>query len=284
MRIRTSYQLGGLFVVLLCLQYVHAEEVVRQSRGLPEGMKNTQDARDVAESPRDSLARITVPEGFRVSLFAGEPDIAQPIAFTFDDRGRLWVVECYSHPEWQAEARDRVVILEDTDNDGQFDQRTVFWDKGNYLSGIAVGHGGVFLCNTPNLIFIPDRDGDDRPDGEPQVLLDGWNRKNPHNVFNNLIFGPDGWLYGCVGQRAESRIGRPGQPDEQRKTISRGIWRYHPYDHEFEVVAIGAVNPWGLDFDQHGQAFFSNCVLPHLWHLVPGAWYQRRKGERDNPY
>ncbi len=248
---------------------------------LPTGIRDTQDVRDIPQSPEESLARIKVPDGFHVELFAAEPHLHQPIAFDFDDRGRLWVVECFSHPQWQEQGQDRVVILEDADHDGSFDKRTVFWAEGRYLSGIAVADQGVYLCNTPELIFLPDRDGDDVPDASPTVLLDGWTKQNPHNVINNLVFGPDGWLYGCIGQDAPSNVGRP---DGGRQMMTRGIWRYHPFDKSFEVVAQGTVNPWGLDFDATGEAFFTNCVLPHLWHLVRGAYYERRPGEHDDPF
>ncbi len=252
--------------------------------GLPAGIVDSQDPRDTPETPAQSLARIKVPAGFRVTLFAGEPQLGQPIAFDFDDRGRLWVVEGYAHPDWQPTGHDRVLIFEDTDSDGTADRRTVFWDQGRYLSGIAVGHGGVFLCNTPELIFLPDNDRNDVPDGPPEPLLDGWIHKNPHNVFNNLCFGPDGWLYGSVGQDQVAKVGVPSAGPDARREISRGIWRYHPGRRQFEVVAQGAVNPWGLDFNEYGDGFFTNCVLPHLWLLLRGAYYERRLGEQDNPY
>ena len=112
--------------------------------------------------------------GFKATLFAGEPDVVQPIAFTFDDRGRLWVVENYSYPGWTGEKKDRVLIFEDRDGDGQFDERKVFLDNGSNLSGIEWGFGGVWLCSTPNLVFVPDRNADDVPDGDPVIKLDGW--------------------------------------------------------------------------------------------------------------
>ncbi|MFT5130211.1 MAG: putative membrane-bound dehydrogenase-like protein [Rhodothermales bacterium] len=250
---------------------------------LPKGITNSQNPADKTISPAESLARITVPDGFKVTLFAAEPNVMQPIAFTFDDRGRLWVVENFSHPHRKDNGQDRVIILEDTDGDGQFDTRKVFWDKGEYLTGIAFGHGGVFLCNSPNFQFIPDRNGDDVPDSTPVTLLDGWDLGR-NNVINNLRWGPDGWLYGCVGQNAKSHVGPPGVPNEKRAWMTRGIWRYHPADKRFEVVARGAVNPWGIDFDDHGEGFFVNCVLPHAWHLIPGAYYQRRGSETDLPH
>ena len=250
---------------------------------LPEGITNSQNPADKTISPEESLKRITVPEGFKVTLFAAEPNVMQPIAFTFDDRGRLWVVENFSHPHRKDSGKDRVIILEDADGDGQFDSRKVFWDKGQYLTGIAFGYGGIFLCNSPTFQFIPDRDGDDVPDSEPVTLLDGWDLDR-NNVFNNLRFGPDGWLYGCIGQNRRSVIGPPGTPEAERTWMSRGIWRFHPADKRFEVVARGAVNPWGIDFDDHGEGFFVNCVLPHAWHLIPGAYYVRRGNESDFPH
>ena len=283
MRETTKRMVAFSFALFLSsLSIAHAQ--TQEETPLPEGVTNSQDKRDVPFSPTESSAKMTVPDGFTVKLFASEPTIGQPIAFTFDDRGRVWVVECFSHPNWKPDGKDRVVILEDTDNDGAFDRRTVFWDRGRYLTGIAIGHGGVYLCNTPELVFIPDRDRDDVPDSEPEVLLDGWTRRNHNNVINNLNFGPDGWLYGCIGNDAASMVGVPECSKEDRKQITRGIWRFHPYDHKFEVLALGAVNPWGFDWDDHGEAFFTNCVLPHLWHFVPGAYYERRPGERDNPF
>lgn len=245
---------------------------------------DTEEANLQPLKPRESLAKVKVPEGFRTTLFAGEPDVRQPIAMTVDHRGRLWVAESYSYPTYSDKGQDRVVILEDTDNDGQFDKKKVFWNQGHYLSGIAIGHGGVWICDAPNLAFIPDADGDDVPDGEPQVMLDGWSTKGIHNVFNALNWGPDGWLYGCNGITAPSTVGKPGTPEADRVPINCGVWRYHPTQHKFEVVAHGTTNPWGLDWNDHGQAFITNCVIAHLWHVVPGARYERMFGQDYNEH
>ncbi len=233
-----------------------------------------------------AAARMTAPPGFDVTLFAGEPDVLQPIAMTFDTRGRLWVAECLSYPHWSSEGvgNDRVIILEDTDGDGKHDKRTVFLDNGVNLSGIELGHGGVWLTATPNLLFVPDRDGDDVPDGQAEVILDGWDLNARHNIFNSLVWGPDGWLYGCNGILSRSRVGRPGTPDEERTPIDCGVWRYQPQTGEFNVVASGSTNPFGLDFDEFGQAFITNCVIKHLFHVIPGAHYERMFGQDLNPY
>jgi putative membrane-bound dehydrogenase-like protein len=229
---------------------------------------------------------MTFPEGFRVTLFAGEPDIVQPIAFTFDDRGRLWVVECITYPKWVQpgeKGKDRVVILEDTTGDGVHDKKTVVLDDGVNLSGIELGFGGMYLCSTPNLVFVP-LDGD-TPAGPPELLLDGWNLKDAkHNVFNSLAWGPDGWLYGCNGIQTKSWVGKPGTPQTDRVYLDCGVWRFHPTRKVFEVVAHGTTNPWGVDWDDYGQMFITNCVIDHLWHVVPGGHYRRMYGQDPNPY
>ncbi|MBY0456469.1 MAG: dehydrogenase, partial [Gemmataceae bacterium] len=235
---------------------------------------------------KDAAAGMTVPDGFKVTLFAGEPDVVQPIAFAFDDRGRMWVIECLMYPKWSQDGKggkDRVVILEDTDGDGTFDKKTVVIENGVNLSGIELGFGGVYLCSSPNLIFVPIKD--DKPAGPPEVLLDGWNIKDAkHNVFNGLVWGPDGWLYGCNGIQTKSKVGRPGTPDKDRVLFDCGVWRFHPTRKVFEVVANGTTNPWGLDFDEHGEMFITNCVIDHLFHIVPGGHYERMYGQDPNPH
>jgi putative membrane-bound dehydrogenase-like protein len=250
------------------------------------GFASMAGAQDGALPPAEAAASLKLPPGFKATLFAAEPAIVQPMAFTFDDRGRLWVVECLSYPSWREDGtgRDRVTILEDTDGDGAHDKRTVFFDKGANLSGIEVGFGGVWLTAVPNLIFIPDKNGDDRPDGPPKVLLDGWDLKARHNVVGNLAWGPDGWLYGCNGILSNSLLGKPGTPPARRVAMNCGVWRYHPLRHEFEAYAHGTTNPWGLDWNEHGQMFITNCVIKHIFHVVPGAHFERMFGQDVNPH
>jgi len=240
---------------------------------------NTQAPGEEPISPQEAAETMSVPEGFSVTLFAGEPDVRQPIAMQIDDRGQVWVAEAYSYKEWEMKGEDRVVIFKDSDNDGHFDQRTIFYDKATHLSGLEVGFGGVWICNSPNLEFIPDRNGDNIPDGPAEVVLDGFTLQGEHNFFNGLTWGPDGWLYGRHGITASSLVGVPGTPAEERTDLSCGIWRLHPVTREFEVVARGTTNPWGLDWNDMGEMFITGNVNGHLWHLIPGAYYPRMHGQ-----
>ncbi|HEX5221213.1 MAG TPA: PVC-type heme-binding CxxCH protein [Verrucomicrobiae bacterium] len=238
-------------------------------------------------SPEDAAKAITMPPGFKATLFAGEPDVQQPISFAIDDRGRLWVAEGYTYPNRapEGQGRDRILVFEDTDGDGKFNRRTVFIEKLNLVSGIEVGFGGVWVGAAPYLMFIPIADGDEpKPAGEPKILLDGWAYQDTHETLNTFKWGPDGWLYGCHGVFTHSNVGKPGAKDDERTRINAGIWRYHPTKHIFEVFAEGTSNPWGIDFDENGQLIEEACVIPHLFHMIQGARYQRQAGQHFNPY
>ena len=233
-----------------------------------------------------AAAAMRLPAGFRVIPFAAEPDVTQPIAMAIDHRGRLWVAEGHSYPVKRAdgEGRDRILIFEDTDGDGRHDVRKVFAEGLNLVSGLEVGFGGAFVGQAPQLLFIPDADGDDVPDGPPVTLLDGWGYEDTHETLNSFVWGPDGWLYGCHGVFTHSRVGPPGTPDERRVPINAGVWRYHPTTRAFETFALGTSNPWGVDFDERGQAFETACVIPHLYHLIPGGRYFRQAGRHFDPH
>lgn len=238
-------------------------------------------------APEQAAKEMTLPPGFKATLFAGEPDVKQPIAFAIDDRGRLWVAEAYTYPNRakEGEGKDRIVVFEDTDGDGKFNKRTVFTEGLNLVSGIELGFGGVYVGAAPYLMFIPIQDGDEpKPAGKPQILLDGWAYQDTHETLNTFTWGPDGWLYGCHGVFTHSNIGKPGAPDSERTRINAGVWRYHPTKHTFEVFAEGTSNPWGIDFDEHGQCVIEACVIPHLFHMVQGGRFTRQAGSHFNPY
>jgi putative membrane-bound dehydrogenase-like protein len=267
-----------------------------------------------ATTPEQALANMQLPAGFKAELIAHEPDLVQPIAMTFDERGRIWVVEGKTYPKRapEGEGRDRILILEDSNGDGTYETRKVFCEGLNLVSGIEVGFGGVWVGAAPYLIFIP-RDGDKPlplnsnraipgPSGAEgarngpattqvpglnftaYVLLDGWGYQDTHETLNSFLWGPDGWLYGVQGVFTHSKVGKPGTPEEDRTPLNACVWRYHPVRHEFEIFAHGTSNPWGLDYNEHGEFFTTACVIPHLYHIVPGGRYQRQAGQHFNPY
>ena len=259
--------------------------------------------------PEQAPKEMTLPPGFKATLFAGEPDIKQPIAFAIDDRGRIWVAEGYTYPRRAGKppvddhapgtdhtkpteaqmkdifgGQDRILVFEDTKGDGKFDKRTVFAEGLNLVSGLEVGFGGVWVGAAPYFMYIPIHDGDaPKPAGPPQIILDGWGYGDTHETLNTFTWGPDGWLYGCHGVFTQSVIGAPGTPEQDRTRLNAGVWRYHPLKHRFEVFAAGTSNPWGVDFNEYGQCITEGCVIPHLWHMIQNAHYQRQGGQHFNP-
>jgi len=237
-------------------------------------------------SAADAAKAMTVPKGFSVKLAASEPDVVRPIGFALDDRGRLWVAEAHTYPVRapEGQGRDRILIFEDTNGDGRLDSRKVFVENLNLVSGIEVGFGGVWVGAAPHLLFIPVKEGTDRPAGPAQVLLDGWGYQDTHEMLNTFTWGPDGWLYGTHGVFTHSNVGKPGAPDSERQRLNGAIWRFHPTKHIFEIFGEGTSNPWGLDFNDYGHAFTTACVIEHLYHVVQGARYKRQAGKHFNPY
>ena len=237
----------------------------------------------------EAASTMKLPDGFTAKVFASEPDVQNPIAMAWDDGGRMWVAENYTYSDrtqhFDLSLRDRVIILDDRDGDGHADSRKVFTDNVQMLTSVEIGRGGVWLMCPPQLLFIPDADGDDVPDGPSEVVLDGFTvaKSNYHNFANGLRWGPDGWLYGRCGHSCPGNLGVPGTPDQRRVPIDGGMWRYHPDKKTVEVLTHGTVNPWGHDWDANGELFFINTVIGHLWHTLPGAHFKEPFGESPNP-
>ncbi len=231
----------------------------------------------------EAVARMTVPEGFHVEIVAAEPDIMNPVAMAIDEQGRYWITESFEYPRQDpGPGRDRIKVLEDTDDDGAVDKVTVFAEGLNIPSGIAVGHGGVWVGNAPDILFLQDTDGDLQADTS-EVIVTGFGRTDTHELPNSFIWGPDGWLYGlngvfnyCDVHYAESNPNYDA--DHPGWEFTCVMWRIHPRTKEFEVFAEGTSNPWGIATNHQGDFFISACVIDHLWHIVEGAYYIRQGG------
>ena len=255
-------------------------------------------------TPQEAVAASTVKGGFKLNIWASEPMMTQPMAFCWDDKGRLWVAENLDYESrghgFSNNGNSRILILEDTNHDGIADSRKVFMEGLAFPAAIAVGFDGVFVGAPPNLLFVPDKNHDDKADMDDiEVRLTGWGIRDRHETLNSFHWGPDGWLYGCQGFATPSKVRKPqGKGKLYRHNdpfpedilqgdgvdINGGVWRYHPTKDKFEVVAHGFSNPWGIDYDAKGQMFITACVIPHLWHIIPGGIYHRQGGQHFNPY
>ncbi|MFO0843761.1 MAG: PVC-type heme-binding CxxCH protein [Gemmataceae bacterium] len=226
-----------------------------------------------ALSPAEALAKMTVPPGFSVELVASEPDLVNPVAMCFDEKGRVWVTESLEYPRREpGPGRDRVKVL-DLGPDGKASKVTVFAEGLNIPSGIAVGHGGVWVANAPDILFYKVGP-DGKAAGKPEVVVSGFGRTDTHELPNSLTWGPDGWLYGWNGVFNYSHVKHRGK--EWKFTCA--IFRIHPKTRDFELFCEGTSNPWGLAIDGEGSFFASACVIDHLWHLVETGYYHRQGG------
>ena len=246
-------------------------------------------------APGEAVSRMTVADGLAASLFAHEPEVRQPIFCKCDDQGRLWTIQYLQYPNPAGLKRvkvdrysrtvydrkpeppphgprgaDRITICEDTDGDGRADRFRDFVAGLNLCTGLEFGYGGVFVIQAPYLLFYPDRNHDDVPDGDPEVLLDGFGLEDAQSLANHLTWGPDGWLYGLNGSTTTCQI--------RGIEFQQGVWRYHPRTREFELFCEGGGNVFGLTFDREGRLFYSsNGGL--FWHGLQGAYYEKNFGK-----
>src|SRR5438105_4920024 len=296
----TRYSLTVLILVLPGVSFAQKEF----------GFDNRKPSGQPYLKPDESVKRMKVADGFEVHLAAAEPNVINPIAFRLDEKGRIWVVECFEYPKRTAKGkmtRDRIKILESTRGDGVYDKVTIFAEGKDFpapfdlASGIEVGNSGVYLGAPPYLWFIENKN--DRP-GKFEILLKGFGSQDTHEMLNTFQWGPDGWLYGLHGVFTQSEVlqasgGRqppvdPKQQGDKQQGVdaprspvkmNAAVWRYHPKTKKFEIFAEGTSNPWGMDWrNTDGQFILCCCVIPHLYHIVPGGIYRRQAGTSSNPY
>jgi putative membrane-bound dehydrogenase-like protein len=270
-------------------------------------------------SPHAAMDQYHLADGLAINLALSEPEVRQPLYMDFDERGRMWVTQYIQYPEpagielitWDRHlravydrdpppppfetpetrrfrGRDRITIHEDTDGDGHYDTHKVFLDGLNIATSTALDHDGVWVLNPPYLLFVPDHDRDDIPDGDPVVHLSGFGLEDTHSVANSLKWGPDGWLYGVTGSTVTARIRVHKDPDfKPLKFFGQTVWRYHPDEFRFELFAEGGWNNFGLEFDDQGRAFSGTNGGMQAVHFFQGGYYQKnfgKHGPHNNPY
>ena len=228
-------------------------------------------------SPEESKKLIQVPAGFDVELFASEPDIINPIAMNWDEKGRLWVIETVDYPNTvrndNSIGDDRVKILEDTDGDGKADKVTVFADKLNIPTSFVFYDGGIVVSQAPHFIFLKDTNGDDKADVK-EILIDGWGTFDTHAGPSNLQYGIDNNLYGVVGYS-----GFEGNIFGQDFKFNQNVYRFNLKRKTFEVLTNTSNNTWGLGLTEDNSIFASTANNTHSVFVgIPNANFENVKG------
>ena len=233
-------------------------------------------------SPAESMTRFVVPEGFRLELFAAEPDLGgKPIAVNWDERGRLWVCETVDYPnELQPPGggRDRVRVCEDTDGDGRADRFTVFAEGLSVPTALGFHRGGVLVQNGTETLFLKDTDGDGRADRR-EVVFTGWNLRDTHGGVSNFFNGLDNHVWAMQGYNA-SRPVRPGAEDpDAAPRFAAGFFRFDPDGGPAEFLRSTNNNTWGLGISEEGLAFGSTANgCPSVFLPIPNRYYEAVRG------
>ncbi len=228
-------------------------------------------------SPEASQKLIQVPVDFRLELFASEPDIINPIAMDWDEKGRLWVIETVDYPNYVRDEAgvgdDRIKICEDTDGDGRADKFTVFADKLNIPTSMTFANGGLVVAQAPHFLFLKDTDGDDRADVR-QVMIDGWGTYDTHAGPSNLRYGIDNQIWGVVGYS-----GFKGDIAGKDQEFKQGVYRFTPDVSSFEVLTNTSNNTWGLGFTEANDVFASTANNTHSVFMgIPNKFFEGVKG------
>lgn len=271
-------------------------------------------AQDQGPLPTEAAkTALTIPDDLELDQVLSEPAVRQPVSMTFDERGRLWVVQYLQYPfpaglkilsedkflratydkvpappPNHFRGEDKITIHEDTDGDGTFDRQTTFVEGLSIVTSVAFGRGGVWVLNPPYLLFYPDKNRDDVPDGDPEVHLAGFGLEDTHSCASCLQWGPDGWLYAAQGSTVSGDIIRPGLDKTPVHSMGQLIWRYHPETRKYEIFAEGGGNAWGVEFDDQGRVFSGhNGGDTRGFHYVQGGYFQKgfsKHGPLSNPY
>ncbi|MGC6457550.1 MAG: PVC-type heme-binding CxxCH protein [Akkermansiaceae bacterium] len=238
------------------------------------GLKNIPDP-----DPIKQQAAFNLPEGMQIELFASDPMIAKPVQMNFDTQGRLWLVSSgmYPHIVPGAEENDRVLILEDTNNDGKADKRIVFADDLHIPTAVLPADGGAYVANSTEILFLKDTDGDDKAD-ERRVVLSGFGTEDTHHLVHTFEQGPDGMLYFLQSIYIHTHL---ETPYGIRRLMGGGVWHFRPETQRAEILSKGLINPWGFIFDDYGQTFATDGAGGHgINDIFPRSVFRTSPGAR----
>jgi len=224
----------------------------------------------------EAMKFIQVPAEFSLSLFAAEPDIVKPIAFAFDERGRMWIAETVDYPNEALKGSpgdDRIRILEDTNGDGRADKFTLFADHLNIPTSLVFANGGVIVAQPPHILFLKDTNGDDKAD-EQKILSTGWGQQDTHAVLSNLQYAPDNYIWGVVGYS-----GFNGEINGKKFQFAQAAFRFRPDGSDFEVMTGSTNNTWGLGFSETFDVFGSTANNDPSWNMaIPNRFFEDIEG------
>jgi uncharacterized protein len=227
-------------------------------------------------SPAESMKHLSVPGGFRVELFAAEPDIVKPIAIAWDARGRAYIAETLDYPnnkQPDGQGHDRIVLAEDSNGDGKADKFTVFADKLSIPTSMVYTNGGLIVAQAPDILFLKDSDGDGKADVH-KVLFSGFHTNDTHAGPSNLRLGLDNWIHATVGY-----AGFDGMVGGKRHRFSQGLFRFKADGSELEFLGSTSNNTWGLGFDETGELFYSTANGEHSSYLaIPNRYFESVRG------
>lgn len=260
--------------------------------------------------PQQSMSHFRFPADLAMDIVLTEPEVVQPVELSFDQKGRLWVVQYTQYPfpndlkvvsvdnflrfkydriplppPQGVKGADKITIFEDTDGDGKYDRSTDAITGLNIATSVVTGRGKIWVLNPPYLLAYPDPDGGGIPNGNPEIALTGFGMEDLHAVANSLRWGPDGWLYGAQGSTTTANVS--SSVSKNVSFAGQVIWRYNTDTHVFEVFAEGGGNTFNVEFDSKGRVYSGNNAYDRGPNFKQGAYYPRSLGKHGaytNPF
>ncbi len=223
---------------------------------------------------QDALNKLKVAPGYKIDLFASEqefPALAKPFQVSFDNKGRLWVATMPSYPHYKPgdpKPNDKLIILEDTNNDGKADKQTIFAENLHLPIGFEIAPEGVYLTQGTNFMLLKDTNGDDKADTK-EILLSGFDDHDTHHNIHAYTADPSGALYMGEGVFLHTNVETSYGPV---RGTNGGFYRYNPQRRQLERTAqLSIPNPWGIAFDEWGENFFAETSSPDVRWMMPGS-------------